>query len=441
MELEVLAQFVSQEDSPLGSIIHLPRQLTLESLRMLLPPGIEDRDRMRMFVFGNEIHTTLADALKTHTVTNEETVKIYCYPDDPPQKSRAPGYLASSCSGHKEAILCVKISPCGKYICSSSGDGTVRFWCGVTKSPIKSVFLHNHWIQSIAFSPNSKYVAAGAMNGGVSLIDVASMTVVYSKKLHKNGVTAIAWRNNSAEFASASRDSSVGVWGVSGHMRNVFHEKPVICVGYFGEYLLSGGRNCQIKVTNSQGEVVQTLRGHTHWVTGLTVHSGQDMKKFSGENASIDIDLGSGKSYFVSISDDKTGILWRPVWDENGKWSFSAAKRLAGHKDVLTSVSIACSGIYIATSSFDRTVRLWNSMNGFQVHVFKSHTSLAYQTMFSKSGNLLVSCSADKTVKVHSVEKKKLLSDFVCKDQVFALDIKDSMIVSGGKDKLVYFFA
>ncbi|KAI5185707.1 ribosome assembly protein 4 [Nematocida homosporus] len=438
MDSQVIAQFVSHDDVLLGPVVQLPVSITKESLYQLLPPEINQNNQIRMFVFGSEIITSLADALKSERATNEETLKIYCYPDEPEKKTRAPGYMASSCSGHKAAILSVKGSPCGKYICSASGDGTVRFWCSSTKSPLKAIRVHHHWVQVVEFSPNSKYVAAGAMDGGVSLISVPEMEIIYSKKVHRDGVTSISWRKDSEKFATAGRDSSAGIWGLAGHLRSIFHEKPVITVAYFGDYLLSAGRDFSIKVTNREGTLVQTLKGHTQNVTNLAVHNGTDMGRFlQNKNEYV---FGSGKSFLVSTSDDRTGIIWRTEWEEDGTWRFMAKKKLVGHKDIITCVSISNNGIHIATSSFDKTVRLWTSMNGYLAHIYRAHTSLAYQTKFSKTGNLLVSSSADKTVKVYSVEKKKLLSDFVCKDQVFAIDIQEAMIVAGGKDKLVYFF-
>ncbi|KAI5192995.1 ribosome assembly protein 4 [Nematocida minor] len=444
MNSQVIAQFISNDDVPLGTVIQLPVSITLESLKQLLPPNMPDKERMRMFVHGSEIISTLQDAQKKEKTSAEEILKIYCYPDDPPKKTRAPGYLASSCSGHTAAILSVKNSPCGKYVCSASGDGTVRFWCASTKTPIKSLKLFLHWIQCIQYSPDGKWLAAGSMDGGVSLISISDMSVIYSKKIHKGGVTAISWRSDSEIFSTASRDGSAGIWGEKGHIKSIFHEKPVIAVQYFGDYLLSAGRDTRVKVTDETGAVVQVLRGHAQWVTGMAVHMGKDSGLFirrMSETEKSKTNLSeSGKSYFVSISDDRTAIMWRPVWSDDGKWEFLPARKLVGHRDVLTSVSISSSGAYIATSSFDRSVKLWTSVNGYLSHTFQGHTSLAYQTVFSESGNLLVSCSADKTVKVYSVEKKTLLSDFVCKDQVFAVDIHGSMIVAGGKDRLVYFF-
>ncbi|OAG30319.1 ribosome assembly protein 4 [Nematocida sp. ERTm5] len=438
MNSQVIAQFMSHDDTPMGSVLQLPISITLESLKVLLPPDTPEKDRMRMFIHGSEIITTLGEAHKKEKVESEEILKIYCYPDDPPKKTRAPGYLASSCSGHTAAILSVKQSPCKQYVCSASGDGTVRFWSASTKTPIKSVKLFQHWIQCIEFSPDSKWLAAGAMNGGVSLISMADLSVVYSKKIHKDGATSITWRADSEIFATASRDSSASVWNTIGHVRSIFHEKPVISVKYFGDYLLSAGRDTTIKVSDESGSVIQVLRGHILWVTGLAVHNGSDLGRYLKKSESAE--LGAGKSFFVSISDDKTAVMWRPSWVNDNSWNFLPVRKLIGHKDVLTSVSISLNGAYISTSSFDKTVKLWTSVNGYLSHTFKSHTLLAYQTAFSTTGNLLVSCSADKTVKVYSVEKKILLSDFVCKDQVFAIDIKDGMITAGGKDKLVYFF-
>lgn len=435
-----IVQLCMPDETPLGSPIQLPEQISLQSLRELLPPGTPNAEVMRMFVCGTEICTTLAEALGGttrigDTGASESVLQVFCCPEEPPRKTRAPGYLASSCSGHKAAVLAVRISKCGTYACSASGDGTVRVWSCTTKSPVKIVTLQSHWIQCIEYSPDGNYLAAGAMNGGVSLLKCPDMSLVYTKKVHRDGVTCIAWRGDGAEFAAASRDASASVWNTSGHLRSVFHQQPVISVAWAGHRLLSAGRDCAIKVTDAKGEILQTLKGHTRWVTGMAVHAGRVAEK-EGAAASAFPD----NTFLVSAGDDRTSIIWRVREEKSGVHIFYPYRKLVGHTGVITNVSISPDGIHIATTSFDRTVRLWNAMSGTCAHVFRTHVSLTYQVIFSGGSNLLVSCSADRTVKIHSVQQRKLLADFVCRDQVFSIDMSGGTVVAGGKDKLVYFF-
>ncbi|KAM6926345.1 POC1 centriolar protein homolog B isoform 2-T2 [Lycodopsis pacificus] len=82
------------------------------------------------------------------------------------------------------------------------------------------------------------------------------------------------------------------------------------------------------------------------------------------------------------------------------------AFRYVGHQDVITGAQFSPSGTLVATSSKDRTVRLWTpSMKG-ESTVFKAHTAAVRSVAFSHDGQRLVTASDDKSVKVWSVHRQ-----------------------------------
>lgn len=76
--------------------------------------------------------------------------------------------------------------------------------------------------------------------------------------------------------------------------------------------------------------------------------------------------------------------------------------RLEGHQDVVTRVKISPDQQTIATSSWDKTVKLWGR-EGRLLHTLKGHTDAVWSINFSSDGKYLVSSSRDRTVKLWRV--------------------------------------
>lgn len=91
------------------------------------------------------------------------------------------------------------------------------------------------------------------------------------------------------------------------------------------------------------------------------------------------------------------------VWDvATGK----EAATLTGHDGAIYGVAFSPSGL-LATSSEDRTVRLWNWQRK-EGRVLRGHTSYVYRCRFSPDGRVLASASHDRTVRLWDVEQGNL---------------------------------
>ena len=99
----------------------------------------------------------------------------------------------------------------------------------------------------------------------------------------------------------------------------------------------------------------------------------------------------------ASSSRDKTVRLWRT----DGK----NLAVLRGHEDSVTSSSFSPDGQTIASTSWDKTVRLWRT-DGQLLRVLKGHKAHVFSVSFSPDGNQLASASQDGTVKLWTVEGK-----------------------------------
>ncbi len=66
----------------------------------------------------------------------------------------------------------------------------------------------------------------------------------------------------------------------------------------------------------------------------------------------------------------------------------------------MNSVSFSGDSRWVASGSWDNTVRVWDVTNGDQIQIFKGHTNPIWSVSFSKNGTQIVSGSYDNTVRL-----------------------------------------
>jgi WD40 repeat protein len=76
---------------------------------------------------------------------------------------------------------------------------------------------------------------------------------------------------------------------------------------------------------------------------------------------------------------------------------------LSGHTDWLTDVDISEDGRFLATTGYDRTVKLWDAKTGQELHTFNDHSQVVNSLAFSPNGERLASVSNDGFVIVYDL--------------------------------------
>lgn len=166
------------------------------------------------------------------------------------------------------------------------------------------------------------------------------------------------------------------------------------------------------------GRLIHTLEGHTQAVLSLA---------FSPDSTRL-----------VSVSADKTALLWEPdsgrllktlgtkLWfsdvamSPNGKQVALAlgssipvfdndlgeqVKLLIGHTKAVSSVAFASDGWRLVSGSADKTVRLWDFVSGQLLLTLEGHLDEVIDVAFSPDGRRVASGSHDGTVRLWDVPK------------------------------------
>jgi WD40 repeat protein/serine/threonine protein kinase len=93
---------------------------------------------------------------------------------------------------------------------------------------------------------------------------------------------------------------------------------------------------------------------------------------------------------------DYRGFEWH-YWN---RLADTALLTFTGHQSAISAVTFSPDGKYLASASWDKTVKVWNPSNGAVTRTLRGHTERVESVAFSSDGNYLASGSNDRTVRI-----------------------------------------
>jgi hypothetical protein len=215
------------------------------------------------------------------------------------------GRFLFNLEGHTRNLRSVAYAPSGKWIATAGQDGTARIWEAGTGRQIHCLEHGSNLVNHVAFSPDSHHLAT-AGNLGLRMWDVVSGRLLF--QVGPGG--SVLWQ---ALFSPDGR-----------HLALLYTMEPVV-------------RVCDAQT----GKVVAT------WPTGIT-----GAGAFSGDGKRFLVTV-SGYDFVMGMSEASAQL-----------WDFEAGRRvltLKGHSDLFHEVAFAAEDRRIVSSSFDLTVRQWET--------------------------------------------------------------------------------
>lgn len=427
----VVIQFQTAEGTSTGPPVSIPSGTSTAQLQALVRELLRaegqspEDDAYAFYMKGAEFESTVGVAVQERAMSAEGVLPVMYTPVSMFRVAPVTR-CTDSLPGHSGSILHIHFSPDGQSLASGGGDGSVRFWDALTKTPKWTGTAHTDHVLCTAFAPDGVKFASGDRSGTVHVWAAASgKQVCKPLKGHKGWVSCIAWEplhaNPAVErLATGGKDGLIRVWSVRTG-RFLFslagHTDAVEALRWGGSNLIySASRDRTVRVWSledgSRGKLIRQLKGHAHRInalalstdavlrTGCFTHTGKVPTSAAEAQvlAKSRYDaVAAGGERLVSASDDCTLFLWAP------ETSNKPVARLTGHQQLVPHIAFSPDGRLLASASFDKKIKLWDGLTGTFMLTLTGHVGSVYQVAWSPDSRYLASASKDSTVKVWKV--------------------------------------
>lgn len=386
----------TQKDSPIKPL-EMIRQLIgfndeIVDLTLLAPNGYSTSDdetttaNNQVQPMSSETHLAIA--------TNSNYPRIYSLKTNENHVELLRGGKKPK-DRHEDMILCLDSSFNSNWLVSGSKDKTARIWTSRRKRIRKDIDQDDDEEEG----GRVEWFCNGIAEGHAESVGAVAM----ARRGLSNDLNP-AMESNSPFMITGSSDKTIKLWDLTSLMTS------------------SNGEN-----SNSNDNEIPTPTKLKSLLT-LKIHD-KDINT---------LDISPNNALLISGSQDKTAKVFSLSFTKKNKTSSSIAslKQLAicsGHKRGVWSVKFSPIDAAFATSSGDKTIRLWSLKDFSCVKVFDSHSHSVLRIDFLNRGTQLLTAGAEGVVKLWNIrDEENVWNKEVLNDRIWGLKVK-----RGGKEFVV----
>ncbi|KAJ1434486.1 WD40-repeat-containing domain protein [Ochromonadaceae sp. CCMP2298] len=421
----------SMQDRLVAKLIHQNRLLFSEINPFVPEPCLESNNLKRKMKASSGYE--VEEAKKTLVVPKKDGTLLLTDGDGASNQQRSEGRLinAPQTTGSGDNARPAASSSSALVNRQQAKVPTPQWHAGWELSAVISG--HLGWVRSIAFDPSNEWFVTGSVDRTIKVWDLAKCCAGAEGGLkltltgHIHSIRGLAVSSRHPYLFSAGEDKLVKCWDLEynkvirhyhGHLSGVFclELHPVL------DILFTGGRDSVTRVWDMRTKhQIHVLGGHTNAVSSILVN-GADPQVITGSfDSTVKLyDLAAGKAMATLTQHKKAvrSLAANPreftfisgAADNVKKWQCRDGKFLrnfSGHNTPMNAVAVNEDGVAVSCGD-NGSLHFWDYDTGYCFQ--KSSTIVQpgsldaecgiYAAKFDHSGSRLVTCEADKTIKI-----------------------------------------
>lgn len=285
-------------------------------------------------------------------------------------------------------------------------------------------------VSAVKMSPDSSLIAVGDWSGSVKVLSATDMNPVLTcKGGHTEKVGGVAWNpeeNSRLSFISGGLEGNVQLWSLK-------DDKPI------GTLTGHEARVCKVDIHPSGRYAGSASFDYTWRLWDLETQKELLMQE------------GHSKEVFAMKFQGDGALAGSAGLDAIGRiWDLRTGKTimiLDGHIREIYSMDFSPNGYQIATGSADNSVIIWDLRQVKSLFTIPAHTKMVSDVKFfqgktpqsTQAGTFLATSSYDNSVKLWSSDNWTLQHTLADTEKILSIDISNDMesIVTGRWDRYV----
>uniref|UniRef100_A0A673AYS1 U4/U6 small nuclear ribonucleoprotein Prp4-like n=1 Tax=Sphaeramia orbicularis TaxID=375764 RepID=A0A673AYS1_9TELE len=226
-------------------------------------------------------------------------------------------------------------------LASCAADGSVKLWNLDSDEPVADIEGHSERVSRVAWHPSGRFLGTTCYDNSWRLWDLEVQEEILHQEGHSKGVHDLHFHPDGSLAATGGLDAFGRVWDLRTGRCVVFlegHLKEIYSVHFSpnGYHLATGSGDNTCKVWELRNrKCLYTVPAHQNLLSAV---------RFQPTDG----------HFLLTGAYDNTAKVWsHPGW--------MPLKTLAGHEGKVMGVDVSPDGKLIATSSYDRTFKLWLS--------------------------------------------------------------------------------
>ena len=283
---------------------------------------------------------------------------------------------------HTDDVTTAEYSEDNKYIITASNDGLCRIWNSQSGEKLHELRSDLKNMTGASLNKDGSKAITSFRNGSVLIWDVGSEQITTTLKGHSKAVNYACFSPDGRHALTASNDGTVKLWNATTGK----------CIKTIVKH--TGNVNCALFSSDGK-QIISSSEDGTSIVCDLkslssrTVFSKKDCSveyaEFNYNDTKMAV-VTSNAAHIIDVETGKTDIV------------------VGEHRDLITSASFSPDGKTIATSSYDKTIKIWDITTGKIIHTYSGHSNIVKDVVYSPNGRFVLSTSSDNEARIWNVE-------------------------------------